>query len=420
MRVNTVSISKACFACRGQNLVDVLNLGEQYVIDFLAVEDKESMRAPLRLALCTDCGLVQLKDIVPRDLMYRTYWYLSGVSPAMALALKDITQSAEAIVKLDPQDIVIDIGANDGTLLKSYSAIHIRRVGFEPAKNLAELAGDSGTIINDYFNAKAFHHEFPSERAKIITAIAMFYDLEDPQQFLREVADVLHPDGVFIVQMNYLGTMIERNTFDNICHEHLNYYSIQTFKYILEKNNLELLNVQLNDVNGGSFRAYVRHRGSNVGGNVSANVQKRLVWENENSLDKTFTYDRFAENVNKIASKLRSFISSEVEKRKRVYVLGASTRGNTILQFAGIDNKLITAAADRNPKKWGKRIVGSNIPIISKEQARRERPDYFLVLPYGFLDELRQEEHEYLRNGGRFIVPIPFPHIVTVDSSLDI
>lgn len=408
-----------CRVCACSELLSVLDFGEHYIIDFPEDEHK-GVKAPLELLLCTRCGLVQLRHTVPRDVLYRRYWYRSGISETMVLALADITRSAKRLVNLKPNDIVIDIGANDGTLLRQYKRPDIRRVGFEPSENLLAYAKNSGDIINDYFNAKAFLKVYPNERAKIITAIAMFYDLEDPNQFVADIKRLLDPEGVFIIQMNYLGTMLERNTFDNLCHEHLEYYSIASLRFLLQVHGLEIFDVELNEINGGSFRIYVRNRGSRLGGSVSNAVIELDNYEKRLSMDKKETYDEFAQRIKAISETLHRFIENEVSNGKKVYVNGASTRGNTILQAARLDQSLITVAADRNPSKWGRRMIGSNIPIVSKEWARREKPDYYLILPYGFLDEIIDEEKTYLKEGGRFIVPIPRPYVITEKGKWDI
>jgi hypothetical protein len=192
----------------------------------------------------------------------------------------------------------------------------------------------------------------------------------------------------------------------------LAYYSFRTFKHLLEKNGLEAFDVNLNDVNGGSFRAYIRHKGHTVGGPTTKNVEELVESEIRNGLDGREAYTRFADNVRAIAKKLHDFIRDETGKGNKIYVLGASTRGNTILQYANLNSKLIVAAADRNPDKWGRKIIGTGIPIISKEEARKRNPAYFLVLPYGFLNEIKSEEREYLRGNGKLIVPVPVPRIV--------
>jgi NDP-4-keto-2,6-dideoxyhexose 3-C-methyltransferase len=413
---------RACIACGGTRLSSILNLGEQYVIDFVEGPQQESngLKARLELVLCLTCGLVQLKDIVPRDSMYRRYWYRSGISPAMIRALGDVTRSAERIVQLEPNDIVVDIGANDGTLLRQYSRRDLCFVGFEPAKNLAELARDAGNVIDDYFNSAAFFDACPGRKAKVVTAIAMFYDVESPNEFLRDVRMVLDPNGLFIIQMNYLVTMLEQNTFDNVCHEHVAYYSLRTLSQLLERNGLEVFDVGLNDINGGSIRTYIRHKGSSAGGEASRNVRELIEHEMEKGLDEKKGYEEFVNNVGEIRRRLYGFISGEVANGKKILIIGASTRGNTILQYCGLNSKLILAAGDRNPEKWGKNIIGTGIPIMSREEARKENPDYFLVLPYGFIEEITKEEKEYIEANGKLIVPVPFPRLMSRDGEVRI
>ena len=413
---------KACIACGETGLLDVLDLGVQHVIDFVEEQQSvaNSLKAPLELVLCPRCGLVQLKHIVPRDSMYRRYWYRSGISSAMVRALRDITGSAERILQLEANDIVVDIGANDGTLLRQYVRRDLTSVGFEPAANLVEFARDAGNIINDYFNALAFFDAYPGQKAKIVTAIAMFYDVDRPNEFLQDINLILDPNGLFIMQMNYLVTMLEQNTFDNVCHEHIAYYSLQTLSQLLDANGLEVFDVELNAVNGGSIRAYIRQKGSRLGGHVSRNVKKLIEHEKKMDLKKRGGYEKFAKNVSEIRRRLRRFIGGEVEKGRRVMIVGASTRGNTILQYCGLNSELIVAAGDRNPEKWGKKIVGTGIPIVSREQARKENPDYFLVLPYGFLEEIKTEEKEYLEANGQLIVPIPFPRLISRSGEVSI
>jgi hypothetical protein len=337
----------------------------------------------------------------------------------MTLALRDVTSSVETIVRLNPNDIVVDIGANDGTLLRQYDRRDLTFVGFEPARNLVALAQDAGNIINDYFSAAAFLKSYPGQKAKIITAIAMFYDLENPNSFLRDIGEILDQDGLLVIQMNYLGTMLERNTFDNVSHEHLGYYSFRTLNSLVERNGLEIFDVGLNEVNGGSFRTYIRHKGAQVG-NLSERVQHLVEQERKKGLDTRSVFHEFAHNVREIRKRLYDFIEGEAVKGKRIYIIGASTRGNTILQYVGLNNKLIVAAADRNLEKWGRKIVGTGIPIISREQARREKPDYFFILPYGFIDEIKTEERDYLDGNGKFIIPIPFPHVFDKNGELPI
>jgi len=323
----------------------------------------------------------------------------------MRAALADITTSAYNVAKPVDGDLIIDVGCNDGTLLRSYNKPGLRLVGFEPAENLVPDAS-KGTywIFNDFFSGEVFRKKFDGEKAKIITCAAMFYDLEKPNIFVNDVVDCLAPDGVWIVQQNYLGTMLEKNGFDNIGHEHLEYYSLSTMQKLLKRHGLEIFDVETNDVNGGSFRTYACHRGKfEVKEAVSALEQR----EKRMQLNSSRVYHNFAARIRKIKSDLDKLVRQEVKRGKTVYVYGASNRGNTILQYCGLDHRLIRKATDANPDKWGRATVGTEIPIVSKEEARRDRPDYFLILPHHFLKEIKREEKDYLESGGKFIVPLP-------------
>jgi NDP-4-keto-2,6-dideoxyhexose 3-C-methyltransferase len=406
-----------CRSCGSQSLVPVLSLGEQFVSTFIdePADGARVPKAPLELVLCDPssggCSLLQLRHTVPADLMFKQYWYRSGINRSMTLALQDIAASAEHLIPLSEGDIVVDIGCNDGTLLRSYKTTGLKLIGFEPATNLVPLA-EMGTtkVINDYFKVGSYRKHFPATKAKVITSIAMFYDLEEPNSFVRDVAACLDEDGVWIIQMSYLSSMLAQNAFDNLCHEHLEYYSMMSLGHLLDRHELEIFDVELNDVNGGSFRVYVRHRGSRSIDNPPRSEErlakvKKL--EADMRLDGTRVYAEFGTRVRVLCDKLHSFVKGEREKGKRIYVYGASTKGNTLLQFCGLDYTLIGAAAERNPDKYGKRTVGTLIPIISEEKARADKPDYFLVLPWHFVEEFKEREKAYLNAGGKFIVPLP-------------
>lgn len=328
----------------------------------------------------------------------------------MQAALADVATKAYQIAKPGLGDIAVDIGANDGTLLRSYPQSGLKLVGFEPAENLVQDAV-KGTdwICNDFFSAGPFLEKFGSNKAKVITSVAMFYDLEDPNRFVGDISQCLASHGVWVVQQNYLATMLEKNGFDNIGHEHLEYYSLTTMEKLLSRHSLEIFDVEINDVNGGSFRTYACHQGT-------FKLQKRvgLLKEKEDhlSLDKLQTYRTFAANIRKVKLELSKLVRDQVRNGKTVYVYGASNRGNTILQYCGLDHTLIGKATDANPEKWGRKTVGTKIPIVSKEEARKDNPDYFLILPHHFLEEIEREERNYLDGGGKFIVPLPKVRII--------
>jgi len=406
-----------CRVCDGAP-VPILSLGNHYVSDFVTPGESDGTRAPLELVLCRRCHLLQLKHTVPAENMYRNYWYRSGTNSTMRGALADIANTAEQLIHLKEGDTVLDIGCNDGTLLAAYKTGKVFKVGFDPAENLAPYSRQvADCVVTGFFEAAAFqkHPDLKNRKPKIVTSIAMFYDLEDPKQFVSDIKTVMHPDGLWIVQMSYLPLMLKTNEVGNICHEHLEYYSLQSFEYLLNLFGFEVVDAELNDVNGGSFRAYIRNQSADHGvfsdatyrGLAADRVRALREQEIKLGLDDTRAYTEFAFWVERIKEDVVGFIREQVSRGKKVYVYGASTKGNTVLQYFGLDHTLITAASERNPDKWGKVTVGTHIPIVSEADARAARPDYFLVLPWHFIEEFQAREKDYLLGGGRFIMPMP-------------
>ena len=415
---NLTTEIKECRVCGSKNLTHILSLGEQYITNFVEQPSLNAEKGPLDLVLCDPldggCGLLQLKNTFNHDILYKKYWYRSGISTTMVKELSNIVDNAEKLVKLNVGDVVIDIGSNDGTLLKQYKTEGIIKVGFEPS-NLWELTNENNIkILHDYFNFNSFNLEFQGKKAEIITSIAMFYDLENPNRFVSDIKRCLAENGVWIIQMNYLGLMLENNTFDNISHEHLEYYSLLTLEKLLQKHALEVFDVELNNVNGGSFRVYIRHLGAQIGNSNTAKgrLKAQRDYELNSRLESKETYINFARRIEKIKTDLITLLNTITQQGKKVYIYGASTRGLVLLQFAGIDNKLISAATDKNPDKWGKYIVGTGIKIIPLKQYRQEKPDYLLVLPYHFIDEIKDQEKEFVDNGGKLIVAIPTVSVI--------
>ena len=380
-----------CRSCGSRNIVPVLDLQGQYLSDF--VDKTYDMRLyGLSLVLCTECTLVQLRESTPPEVLYtENYGYRSGINGTIRADLKDIVEKA---TKLKPNPkIVVDIGANDGTLLSNYDK-SIRRIAIEPIKKFAKEAQQYSTeVINDFFNADKLNF-----KADIITVISCFYDLEDPNKFAEDLVKILDDDGIIIIEQNYLATMLQNVAFDNIVHEHIEYYSLKSLEHLLNSHGLEVFDVEINSINGGAFRVYVRHMD---------NVKKLRQMEEKLKLDNKWTYMLFAIKVRQIKEKVYNFIKEKTDEGKKVYLYGASTRGNSLIQACGLNNKLIKAAVERNPEKWGKRIASLDIPIISEEQARKEKPDYMLVCPWFFKEEFLKREQVYLKQGGHFIFPLP-------------
>ncbi|MHB8241006.1 MAG: class I SAM-dependent methyltransferase [Solirubrobacteraceae bacterium] len=417
-----------CRICGSPNLVPVLSLGDQYIAGAFAEpggEQPVSRRIPLELVRCDmtgneeGCGLVQLRHTVPGAILYRSYWYRSGVNQTMTRNLHEIAAQAEELVGLHPGDLVIDIGCNDGTLLDGYSAQSLKYLGFDPS-DVGRYAVEKGyEVVRDFYSYEHLRQRHIDRKARIITSIAMFYDLEYPGAFVEEVARALADDGVWVMELHYLPTMLEMNQFDAIVHEHLEYYSLAVIERLLGEAGLRVVRSELNDINGGSVRLFIRHAGSGVPRDGDAEMLQRLrVREFEMALDAPEPYERFAAAAERVRESLAAMCRTLVAEGKTIHIYGASTKGNTILQYAGIDNSLVPYAADRNPDKFGSETIGTRIPIISEERSRDLRPDYYLALPWHFMDEFLEREHEFLDRGGQFIVPMPEVRIVSRDRSL--
>ena len=403
----------SCRVCGSKNLTSVMSLGEIAVSDF--VDDPTSdtgVRIPLNLLMCErnegGCGLVQLQHTVDSSVLYRTYWYQSGINFSMIEELGDIVRDISSRYNLHSNDIVIDIGSNDGTLLRQYDVKGLTTVGFEPAENLQQL-GEQGTskIIVDFFSAEAWRDNFGEKKAKVITAIGMFYDLQDPNKFVQDVADCLDDNGVFVVQMMYMPIAIEKNAFDGICHEHLEYYTLKSLDFLFHKHGLELFDCCLREhINEGSVRCFVRKKRS---AESEVSNLKNALFEKEQTMlvNEPSAYVEFSRKIKRLRRETIDCLQSIKASGHTIHGYAASTKGNTTLQYYGIDSKTVSYIADRNPKKWGKFTVGSNIEIISEQASRDMKPDYYFVLAWHFLPEFMEREAEFLRRGGKFIVPMP-------------
>jgi cyclopropane fatty-acyl-phospholipid synthase-like methyltransferase len=390
---------KQCRLCDSNELIDIYSFGNLYVSNFVEKSQiHNGTKAPLDLVCCPNCSLIQLRHTAPMELMYaRHYWYRSGVTQTMKDALKDIVHVVNENITLKAGDTVLDIGANDGTLLSYYNIDGLNKVGCEPADNLIEeLKEHADHVLHDFWNIDSYNRlgiERGFGKAKVIMAIGMFYDLEDPSKFIADIKEALAEDGLFVAQLMCLSSMLEKNDVGNICHEHLEYYSLDSLKYLFETNGLEMFHIEQNEVNGGSYRIFVRHyNGTGIEYDEHIRVDDIRA---------------FVERINNNRDACVDFIKNEVAKGKTVYVYGASTKGNTILQYYGLDSSLIAAAAERSPEKWGKYTIGTGIPIITEEQARKEQPDYFFVLPWAFINEFYERETDWRKKGGRFIIPLP-------------
>ena len=396
----------------------LFSLGELYVSDF--IKENEIARAgkhDLTLVIDERYGAARLEKCTPIHSMFGKYWYRSGVNTTMKKELFDIVENIKKVQKLEKDDLWLDIACNDGTLL-SYVDQHLIKLGIDPAEEsfLVESRLVSNEIIQDYFTLDSFNRsKYKSKKAKVITCIAMFYDLDNPIDFLNDVKEVLDDDGLFVIQMSYTPLMIKQLAFDNICHEHVYYWSLLSLQKLMMEAGLKIVDCQLNDVNGGSFRVYIKKENSDITKFATRpyrdvcdiRIESILLWEETQHLDSTKTWLDFYQGIEDLKKQTVDFIKGEKLKGKKICGYGASTKGNTLLQYFGLDNTLIDAIAERSPYKYGHKTIGTNIPIMSEDEVRLMNPDYFLILPWHFISEFTKREIDFLNKGGKLIVPCP-------------
>ncbi|HBJ87766.1 MAG TPA: class I SAM-dependent methyltransferase [Verrucomicrobiales bacterium] len=411
-----------CRICGSRSLTPVVSLGDQFIGGVLASEDGSALikrKVPLDLVRCDPsvdenaCGLVQMRHSVPPKVLYHRYYYESGINQSMIDNLTGITQLVEETVKLKAKDIVLDIGCNDGTLLSSYQTQGLRHIGIDPSDVALKARAKGFEVVNDFFTARAFKSVHATEKARVVTSISMFYDLENPHAFVQDIADVLATDGIWILEQSYLPAMLDINSFDTICHEHLEYYSLAVLERLFGDHGLEVIDVHLNDVNGGSFRLVVAHAGQvKPSAEAAVRVQDLRIREFEMAIDSDAPYAVFRDNIERIRTDLNAFLKKAKSEGKLVHGYGASTKGSTTLQFCNVTPDLVPAIADRNPVKWGSYTIGTQIKIISEDESRAAKPDYYLVLPWHFMPEFLKREQDFLARGGKFVVPMPQVHLV--------
>jgi hypothetical protein len=406
--------------CRidGADLIEVINFGEMYFTDF--VDDPSAgTKCELKLGIGRDSGLVQLFETLHPENMYKKYWYRSGINESMRRDLKNIVESAVKYVDVVDGDTVLDIAANDCTLLSFWpeQGKNITTIGIDPSSASDMKVYNPNAFVKDFFSS-ANYWNVAKDKAKVITSIAMFYDLPDPKWFVEEVKKCLSDDGLWIIQMSYTPLMLEQNAFDNICHEHIEYYTLTALNNLLRAHGLKIIDVELNDVNSGSFRAYVCHEKNNKFKLTHHAVQigefrtkSLLSYEASLNLASPEPYLAFKQRVEENKGKTMDILRKLKADGKKVVGYGASTKGNTLLQYYGIGPDLISCIAERSPEKWGKKTIGTGIPVISEEEMRAMNPDYLFVFPWHFVNTFYEREKDLISKGTRFIVPLPNVYI---------
>jgi hypothetical protein len=405
---------------------ELFTLGNLYVSDFLKEgETPRGGAVEMKMMLEPETGAVRLEKTAPLDTMYGKYWYRSGINNTMKKELSSIVDSITNVVKLKENDLWIDIACNDGTLL-SYVPNTLIKVGIDPVDDSFKTESEkhSNLIIQDYFSSKVFKEsKFGNLKAKVITTIAMFYDLDEPKKFVNDIVEVLDDNGVWVLQLSYTPLMIEQLAFDNVCHEHVYYYSLFNIQKMFKECGIDVVDVQLNDTNGGSFRIYCMKEKSDktkfgtqpYRDVCNFRIKSTLEYEKTLKLDEPKIWNTFFDRINELKEKTVSFIKEEKAKGKVIWGYGASTKGNTLLQYFGLDNSLINGIAEKSTYKFRLKTVGTNIPIYSEDEMRKANPDYLLVLPWHFINEFVERESDFLKNGGKFIVPCPNFNIIGIN-----
>ncbi|HYC49696.1 MAG TPA: class I SAM-dependent methyltransferase [Gemmatimonadaceae bacterium] len=412
---------KTCRVCGSTALKPVISLGEQHLQGSFLKVGKEI--PPMRKIDCSlmrcdptqdenACGLLQMRKSVPPSVLYSAYWYRSGTNQTMRNHLSGIAATAVEMVG-ESKAAVLDIGANDGTLLRAYPK-GFRKFGIDPSDIVTEIKDDDITVVNDLFPSPELDRVLGKTKLDVVTSIAMFYDLEDPVAFAQSIERYLAEDGLWIVEMSYMPKMLEMNSYDTICHEHLEYYSLAVLEQIMARAKLKVVRVEENDINGGSIRCYVAKKDSVKYINPEWRGQIALMRQQEFDLelDTDKPYQNFQDRINVHREKLLGMLKRLKAEGKSIHIYGASTKGNTILQWCGIDNRLIDYAADRNPDKFGAKTLGTDIPIISEADSRAMKPDFYLVLPWHFEAEFVKREAALLDAGVGMIFPLPEIRVV--------
>lgn len=414
MSVNRYRAIDACRVSGSRHLVSVLDLGRQALTGvFPRSKEEKITEGPLELVWCPDSALLQMRhSYEPSEMYGENYGYRSGLNQSMVQHLTDKVRYLERLQPLTSGNVVLDIGSNDCTTLKAYQTPALRRIGIDPTgRKFAEYYPGDVALVPDFFSASNYG-SVEKRPARIVTSIAMFYDLEAPVDFAREVASILATDGIWHFEQSYMPSMLRLNSYDTICHEHVEYYSLGAVKKILDAADLRLVDVVMNAVNGGSFAVTAARRSNKTLRPSSAVIDWLIEQEDRMGLGTPRPFREFEERVFRHRDALTRLVRALVADGKTIHGYGASTKGNVVLQFCGLTDKDIAAIAEVNADKFGCFTPGTGIPIISERESRAAKPDYYLVLPWHFKEGILRREKEFLAGGGKMIFPFPEIEIV--------
>lgn len=405
-----------CRICGNTHLERVLDLGEQMLTGvFPREKDAKVTTGPLRLVKCMGgdevCGLLQMEHSYDLGEMYgENYGYRSGLNASMVEHLNNKVKRILGLVELNKGDLVIDIGSNDSTTLQAYPSTGPVLVGVDPTGiKFHNYYPAHVQLIPDFFSSALVKERFPGQKAKVVTSFSMFYDLEDPMGFMRQVYDVLEDDGIWVFEQSYMPTMLDTNSYDTVCHEHLEFYALQQIKWMADRVGFKILDVEFNDINGGSFSVTVSK--SHGDSTISSSVQKVLEDERARGLDTLTPYQAFAERAAQTKRDLLKFIATALAEGESVAVLGASTKGNVLLQYCGLTAKEVESVGEVNPEKFGCYTPGTWIPIIPEQDLLAKKPDYIIVLPWHFRKFFTANKKF---SGMSLVFPLPKVEIVKI------
>ncbi len=397
---------KQCRNCRSNKLIKLFSLGNLCFTGKFSSPKDNIKKKPVTVVLCKSCELVQLAHNYNLKYLYGPdYGYRTGINKTMTEHVKKITKILAKKTSLKKNDLVLDIASNDGTLLNSYKK-NVIKFGVDPVlnkyrKNYKKIKYS----VSGFFSASKVK-EKTKKKFKIISALSVFYDLLNPNKFLKDVKTLLLPEGIFLLEFADLASIIKYKMFDTICHEHLEYYSSKVIINLVKKNNLRVFDIKRNFINGSSKQYYICHKNSKIK-SKSKIIKQTLMYESKLKLNKLKTFQDFIRKINLLKNRLINKIKYIRKNNQNIHCYGASTKGNVLLQYFNIDNKKISFAAERNQNKYGLVTPGSKIKIISEENSRKMKPDYYLVLPWHFKKEILKREKNTLRKGTKFIFPLP-------------
>ena len=400
---------KKCRNCKNNNFLKLFSLGKlAFTGKFSKNKNTQIKKDFLNLVICTNCKLVQIdRNFNSKYLYGKDYGYRSGINLTMTNHLKETANKLSILTKLKAGENILDIASNDGTLLNSYPKNSFT-VGVDPIINkLSKFYNKRHLKINDFFSFKKLLQFKIKKKFKIITAISVFYDLKDPNSFLRDINKIIDiKNGIFLLEHADLYSIIKKNLFDTICHEHLTYYSSKIIINMARNNNFKVIDIERNNINGGSTRFYFAHKKSSYN-EKKKKILRFLNDEKKTKLENVETFKKFYKKILRLKNSLNFFIDSLLKNKKIIHGYGASTKGNVLLQFYGIGRDKIKYIADRNIEKKNHYTPGTKIKIITEKKSRSLKPDYYLVLPWHFKKEILIREKKLIKKSTKFIFPLP-------------